>query len=115
MADPAGGGLLPWVFGEKGQVLLAGAAGGIIRWMTLRQSWQEGLISIFSGAICAFYLGPLGTWIFRPIFDEPEQQATMSGFVVGFIGLGIAGFIMDMWKRRKRIFFSEEDDDDRKR
>lgn len=109
MADPVGGGFFAWLLGKDGQIILAGAAGGVIRWMTLRQNWREGLIMIASGAICAYYLGPLGTWIFRPIFDEPDRQATMSGFLVGFIGLGIAGFIMDLWKRRQRIFFSDEE------
>lgn len=112
MADPGGG--IAWVFGKDGQIILAGVAGGVIRWMTLRQNWREGMISLVSGGICAYYLGPVGTWIFRPVFDDPAQQATMSGFLVGFIGLGIAGFIMDVWKRRQRIFFSEEDGDDRK-
>ena len=46
-----------------GEPLVAGAFGGFLKWITLRETWFDGVVSIVSGAICALYLRPF----FQPI------------------------------------------------
>jgi len=95
-----------WLFGERGQVVVAGALGGVVRWMTLRESWVDGLISVVVGAICATYLGPLVRPILAPVLGGlliPEaSQASFSGFMIGIGGITISGFVIDIWKARRR-------------
>lgn len=94
-----------WLFSVKGQIALAGALGGVVRWLTLRQMWREGLASILVGGICAVYLGPLAS----PVLDNivgifnvaPDARASFSGFVIGVGGIAVAGAIMDFWRARK--------------
>ena len=46
---------------DAAKAVAAGAAGGIVRWVTLRQNWKEGVSSIVVGGLCALYLGPIVT------------------------------------------------------
>ena len=97
--------LLVWFFGEKAQVAIAGAAGGLVRWLTLRAHWHDGLISIVAGAICALYLGPLAqpaiTAMIGTFVLDPTSRASFSGFIIGLGGVSVAGFVMDVWKSRR--------------
>jgi hypothetical protein len=40
---------------DQAKTTLAGAAGGIVRWVTLRERWQDGVASLLVGSICALY------------------------------------------------------------
>ena len=51
--------LINWLWTEPGKAALAGALGGIVRWVTLREHWRDGVLSLLVGSICAVYLGPL--------------------------------------------------------
>ncbi len=42
---------LAWLASEPGKAALAGAAGGLVRWITLRDSWREGVPALFVGAV----------------------------------------------------------------
>jgi hypothetical protein len=44
-------------FATTGQLLLSGAAGGLVRWTTLKQHWRDGLISVAFGSLLALYVG----------------------------------------------------------
>lgn len=87
-------------FGEKAQVIIAGAAGGVVRWLTLRQNWKDGMVAIVVGALCATYLSPLVFPILDPVLkvaiEDFIQRATFAGFFVGVGGVGITGFILDI-------------------
>lgn len=96
-------------FGDKAQVVLAGAAGGIVRWLTLRQSKRDGLVAIVVGSLCAMYLSPLVFPLLNPVLSviitDDLQKATFGGFLVGIGGIGIVGFILDIissWRRKLR-------------
>lgn len=95
-----------WLIGEKGQLAMSGALGGVVRWMSLREDWRTGLTSLLVGAICAVYLGPLAIPIIEPIVgkivvDEASWQG-LSGFIIGIGGIAVAGFVIDIWKARRR-------------
>ena len=85
-----------WLFGEAGGAALAGALGGVVRWLSLRESWKDGVISITVGAICAVYVSPLVIqWL--GIADNPRTPQ-LAAFIVGIGGIGVVGLIIDMWR-----------------
>lgn len=97
---------MSWLFGEKGQLATAGALGGMVRWLALREDWQSGLVSLIVGAICAVYVAPLAVPVFDSVLGKvvPSEasRAGFAGFVVGVGGIAVAGLIMDVWKARRQ-------------
>ena len=95
-----------WIISEKGQLAVAGALGGMVRWLSLREDWKSGTTSLVVGAICAVYLGPLAIPVIEPIVGkiviDPASRAGLSGFIIGVGGIAVAGFIIDIWKARRR-------------
>jgi hypothetical protein len=85
------------------KALFAGAAGGVVRWVTLRHDWREGIASIVVGALCALYLGPIVTPILAPVVGTiaPEgDSAGFSSFICGLGGISLSGFIIDVIRYR---------------
>ena len=96
--------LISWLWTEPGKAALAGALGGIVRWMTLRENWRDGLVSLLVGAICAVYLGPLVAPILEPVIGRLApggDSAGFSSFVVGIGGMSISGLIIDIFRARR--------------
>lgn len=97
--------LIDWITNERASLIVAGALGGLIRWVTLREHWQNGLISIVVGAICALYLSPLAEPLFRPFLVglelDDSARSGFSGFVVGIGGIGIVGIVLDVIKAKR--------------
>lgn len=106
--------VLQSVLGPKGQVALAGAAGGLVRWLTLRTRPLDGIIAIVVGAISAIYLGPLA----EPAIDallgsvilDDLSRSSFSGFIIGLGGVTLTGLVMDTWSRRRQQGDDETDD-----
>lgn len=95
-------GLLDWLQSDAGTMAMAGAAGGLVRWLTLRESPRDGLVSLVVGSICALYLGPLVEPMLAPVIGAISRNADPSGFssfVVGLGGIGIAGFVIETLRR----------------
>jgi hypothetical protein len=92
---------------DKAQLILAGALGGIVRWMTLRDHWKDGLISMFVGALSAMYLAPLAIPTLVPLLGNinvaPENVGGLSGFLLGIGGITVSGFFIDAWRLRRRM------------
>jgi hypothetical protein len=95
-----------WLQSDAGAMAMAGAAGGLVRWLTLREHWREGLVSLVVGSICALYLGPLVEPLLAPLIGRisPGQDALgFSSFVVGLGGIGLSGFVIEAmraWRAR---------------
>lgn len=87
------------------KAMIAGAAGGIVRWATLRLHWKEGLIALVVGSICALYLGPIAEPLLDPIIGRLAPQGDPKGFASFFVGLGgvaLTGLLIDilsLWQR----------------
>lgn len=89
-----------------------GALGGVVRWLTLRHSLREGLVTIVVSGICAMYLGPLAVPLIQPFITNvaPAGDAVgLSAFLIGMGGITISGLILDIFERRRR---DVRDDDD---
>jgi len=99
-------GFWAWFIGEKGQLAIAGALGGVVRWLSLREDLPSGIISITVGAICALYLAPLAIPAIEPLIIrmviDPTSRAGFSGFIIGIGGIAVSGFVIDIWKSRAR-------------
>lgn len=83
---------------DAAKLMLAGAAGGIVRWVTLRQSWKDGSAAVVVGAICALYLGPIVEPVLKPLVGTIAPGGDSSGFssfVVGLGGISLAGLLID--------------------
>jgi hypothetical protein len=103
--------ILTWLATEPGKAALAGALGGIVRWVTLREHWRDGILSLLVGAICAIYLGPLVAPILEPVIGKLApggDTAGFSAFVVGIGGMSISGLLIDVFRAR-RAEASKED------
>jgi hypothetical protein len=96
--------LINWLWTEPGKAALAGALGGIVRWVTLREHWRDGMLSLLVGSICAVYLGPLVAPILEPVIGKLApggDSAGFSSFVVGIGGMSISGLIIDIFRARR--------------
>ena len=93
--------LVGWIQSDAGAMVVAGALGGLVRWVTLREHWREGLGSLVVGSICALYLGPLVEPVLGPVVGavSPADPAGFSAFVVGLGGIAFAGFVIDILRR----------------
>jgi hypothetical protein len=97
--------IFQWLFGDKVQLAVAGALGGVVRWLTLREHPLDGVISVIVGAICASYLSPLALPLMDPVLKglivDEQARLGFSGFIIGIGGIGVAGFVMDVWRARR--------------
>ena len=83
----------------KEPVIVAGAAGGVVRWIRLKERFLDGVLSIAVGAVCALYVSPVleplvSGWIPHDAITE-TQRIGFSGFIIGLLGVGSVGFILD--------------------
>jgi hypothetical protein len=94
------------VLGEHGAIAVAGAAGGIVRWLRLRESLRDGLTSVIIGGVCAVYLEPLALPALEPVLGKiianPSKLSNLSAFLVGIGGIAVSGFVIDLWAARRR-------------
>ena len=95
------GDLANWLKTDLGQAALAGAAGGAIRWITLRERPRDGFVSLLVGSICAIYAGPLVEPFLSPFVGKitPGDDADgFAAFVVGIGGISLAGAVIDLFR-----------------
>lgn len=95
-----------WLTSDKGQLAAAGAAGGLVRWLTLQEKLRNGLVSVAVGCLCSLYLGPAGTPMIEPVVGklatDPNSAMGVSGFLIGVGGMAVAGFVLDLWQMRRK-------------
>jgi len=105
---PAKESFLEWLSSDPGRAALAGALGGIVRWLTLRHNWKEGAVTLIVGSICAMYLGPLALPLIGPVVSKiaPTGDANgLSSFLIGLGGVSISGLLLDIfWSAAARAF-----------
>lgn len=98
-------GFWEWVGSDIGKAAVAGALGGIVRWITLRERPADAAGSLIVGSICAVYLGPLVEPILKPVIGAIAPQGDPAGFasfVVGLGGISLASFVIDVFRARAK-------------
>lgn len=90
-----------------GKLAIAGALGGVVRWLTLKEKWTDGLVSVVVGAITSVYVGPAAFPLLKPLIDfagvEHEAAVGLSGFLIGVGGILVSGFLIDVWRARRKM------------
>ncbi len=101
--------MLEWIIYVEAQplgIILAGALGGLVRSLTLKEAWQASLTNIVVGGICALYLIPLVQPILLPVMKdfitEGSDASKFAAFMIGLGGGTVSGFVIDLWKFRAR-------------
>ncbi|MBU2961971.1 hypothetical protein KO516_14365 [Citreicella sp. C3M06] len=87
---------LTWLSGAAGQVAIAGAAGGAVRWwMEARRRIASGIGSVITGAIFAQYFAPITLAIMnRYIGPLGDGAYATAAFAAGLGGMSIAKIII---------------------
>ena len=94
------------------KTILAGALGGLVRWLTLRERWQDGLASMTVGAICAYYAAPALHPQISTLVGSGEGGHALTGFLVGIGGIVVVGLVIDGWRTigKRRLSNQEKRD-----
>jgi len=114
MKDPSKMDMFQWLASDTGRAAIAGAAGGLVRWVTLRDDWREGMTGLIVGSLCAIYLGPLAEPLLDPVIGKiapGDSAAGFASFVIGLGGISIAGFILDIIKARRSKVLGDGDEE----
>lgn len=96
--------IITWLASDGGHAALAGALGGVVRWLTLQHSWREGFTTLIVGAICAIYIGPLALPIMEQTLGKIVPNGDMAGltsFLTGIGGISLSGMVIDVFQRRR--------------
>lgn len=107
---------LQWMYNDPTvSVVLAGMAGGAVRWYSEQEPWRTGLGSVFIGGICAKYLGPFVMGIMENIsgITFSDEAGTTGAFGMGLGGILIIRYFMDSLKARtSSLKQAQEEDND---
>lgn len=88
--------IFAWITGEAGRAALAGAAGGLVRWLvSSRRRLRDGIPSIFVGMLMASYATPLMVVLIERYIGplRGDVQGT-AGFAAGIIGMSLTKLVM---------------------
>lgn len=82
-------------------ILLAGAAGGLIKWVRLQEPRTTGLLSVLVGAVVAFYMSPIAVTAVESslgvVIEMTEiEKARFGGFIVGSTAMLLVGAISEL-------------------
>jgi hypothetical protein len=88
---------------DAGRAAVAGIAGGIVRWLTLRESPKEGAVALVVGGITAVYLNQIVAPVLEPYLGQiaPGTASSVGAFVCGLAGISLTGLIMDVIRIRR--------------
>ncbi len=83
--------IFAWLTGETGRIMIAGGAGGALRWLSSeRRNMRDGLIAVIGGSVVAYYFWPLvlGLLVKYVGIDPATSGAeAMAGCLAGIFGV----------------------------
>ena len=84
---------------ETVRYALAGASGGVVRALTLKQSPWETASTALVGLLSSIFLGPsVGPMLLQTGLLEVVPAHATGGFLVGLGGISVAAFFIDFFK-----------------
>lgn len=97
-----------WVAGETGRAMVAGAAGGLLRWLgqESRRLW-DGAVAVATGSLAALYMAPVVTGVLAAVgldLGAGEAADRAAGFLAGLAGMSIAKVVIaliETWATRQ--------------
>ena len=108
------GAFVAWATGEGGRVMIAGGAGGFMRWlMSEKKTLRNGGIQVGAGLLCANYLSPVVLAILSvpmpSLATHPRADVT-AGFLAGVIGIGFTKIVIAAVEARGRAIVRDDED-----
>ncbi|AET73311.1 hypothetical protein EMVG_00025 [Emiliania huxleyi virus PS401] len=110
-----------WAGGEAGRAYVAGASGGLFRWLTSPppRTLPDAAGALFGGALAAAFLTPLVVAILRLVGLDLGESAAAAGtyhFLTGVFGMSLTKIAVGLVEaelalRTRRANRSERDDD----
>lgn len=89
---------------ERFSLPLAGALGGLIRWISVQSHWRAGLGHVAIGAIIGNYFGPAVLTFIQPAADFsgmlPADAAALGAHIAGAFGINIYTIPADLIRGR---------------
>lgn len=100
---------MPWelIWQIYGELLLAGALGGVVRWAVNKETLRDGAMGVLIGAILAYYMQPIAGQWFRGLVEfaeiDPSAARGCGAFLIGLCGIWPAQFVIDWGRKRFEI------------
>ena len=98
------------------QIAIAGAMGGLARWLFLRTNPWDGASAVLLGAILGFYVSPqLAPWAMDTLAGfnvkvDMEKLPAFVAFATGVGGVGLVGLGIDWFNLRLKHLNKETPD-----
>ena len=101
-----GSSVIAWASGEAGRAIVAGAAGGLHRWlMSETRRLLDGVVAVVSGAIAAQFFGPVVIALLNVaglrLQSGPDLDMT-AGFIAGLLGMSLSKLIVAIVEAQAR-------------
>jgi len=92
---------------------VAGAAGGVVRWLTLREPlWPNSIANVAVGCLSAIYLAPVAAPLLEKILGEIDGGEDLGAFLIGLGGMTVSNMVITAWSiRRKQLEAKNETSD----
>ncbi len=98
-------------------VILAGAAGGLVKWIRLRESFNSGIVNVILGGVVAYYISPIALAVIRGSLGSmidmtAAEQARLGGFIIGSMANSVVGAVTDLvtkyLEHKAKVFKDDE-------
>ena len=89
---------------ESFSLMFSGAMGGLVHSMTRKQGFRDSCVSVFVGAICAYFLAPLGVYYLEYLIPNAvgANLYSIAGFLIGILGLDLTQTIIRWFESRSK-------------
>lgn len=96
---------LAWLGGEAGKIMVAGAAGGLVRWLASeKRRLRDGVLAAIGGGVTSSYMWPLGLHLPRLVrleaFPKTPSNIALSAFLIGSLGTSAVKIITTYIEKR---------------
>lgn len=100
-----------WLAGEGLKAPLAGAAGGLVRWlMSEKRRVREGIVSVLTGGLMAEFATPLTLAMLEKWVGEMHGDASYgAAFFTGVVGMSMGKLVLAYIEGQHRKFKGDAD------